>query len=108
MRAPHPCCTRLICARPWTLSWKPWTPISSASTTPESLKLSVCVKIASQKILLHHFYYPFRSVHHWDLVPLVAAVRPRCLHLNCVHGLEPHDYFDGCYAQKRERLLNTG
>ena len=51
------------------------------------------VKIASQKILLHHFYYPFRSVHHWDLVPLVAAIRPRCLHLNCVHGLEPHELF---------------
>src|SRR5207245_2418068 len=53
------------------------------------------VKIASQKILLHHFYYPFRSVHHWDLVPLVAArqtsslLSPATLAIKCDH-LGPH------------------
>src|SRR6266436_6600320 len=67
------------------------------------------VKIASQKVLLHHFYYPFRSVHHWDLVcRSLRLFAPAVYTLTVFTAWSLTNYFDGCYAQKRERLLNTG
>src|SRR5438445_5254413 len=66
------------------------------------------VKIASQKILLHHFYYPFlvRST----IGTLCRSLRlfaPAVYTLTVFTAWSLTNYFDGCYAQKRERLLNT-
>src|SRR5438445_13868473 len=60
------------------------------------------VKIASQKILLHHFYYPLsRSVHHWDLVRSLRPFAPAVYTLTVFTVWSLTNYFDGCYAQKR-------
>src|SRR5205823_11090229 len=64
------------------------------------------VKIAGQKILLHHRYCPFLVVRlcgpcaaHCDLFA------PAMYTLTAFTVVRVTNYFDGCYAQKREQIV---
>src|ERR1700676_62746 len=64
------------------------------------------VKIASQKILLHHIDYPFLTARrcgpHAAHCGLFAPTSSSLLVFTCWRVT---NYFDGCYAQKREHFV---
>src|SRR5262249_8044187 len=70
---------------------------------PRIVETKRLVKIAGQKILLHHWVHcPFLIRSYLELAALSGRIASH-LHLTHLRGLWVTNYFDGCYAQKREQ-----